>query len=593
MAGMLRLATGITMAVLAVTGPAALAAAPAGSAVRLPAAVGTAAPAATVRPGTSLVANGGAETGDASAQGWDAVTIPGWQIERGLPTVVRYGTRGFPGRRAGGGSGKLFAGGAGGTAVLAQRVPVHTATGRPSPAGARFRLAARLGGTGTSSARLRVVFRSARGTVLGSAALGPVGHAGSERHPLFARRQASGRLPAGTVSAVLTLRLATTRTNWDGYNSPLTGYDRAVADGIGFSVSFPAARPPALAPPPARVPGYDHVFLFYFENQDYRDIVGNTAQAPYLNSLIRRGSLLSQFYAEEHPSDGNYLALAGGSTFGIPLTNPLEINPRYTIRARNLPGLVSAAGKSWKGYYQSASGPCDDTVHRNYWNDDLPFLYFADIRDRPAYCAAHLPPLAALPGDLRSPATTPNLAWIGPDDCADMEGCGIRAGDDFLRQQLGAIMRSPAWRTQRSLAIVTVDEDNFDHEHPAQRVATLVLGSRGVRQGYVSPVRYTHYSLLRTIEAALGLPTLTANDRYAPPVNDVFTAQPRRRGGRLAGPRRTGALPPHVARHHLVRQRGPTRRHDSARHRRGTPRRQSTRPRSSRTPARARSPRST
>ena len=43
-----------------------------------------------------------------------------------------------------------------------------------------------------------------------------------------------------------------------------------------------------------------------------------------------------------------------------------------------------------------------------------------------------------------------------------------------------------------------------------------------MRQGYVSHVRYTHYSLLRTIEAALGLGTLTANDRYAEPVNDVF-----------------------------------------------------------------------
>ena len=398
------------------------------------------------------------------------------------------------------------------------------------------------------------------------------------------------------MSAVLTLRLATTRTNWDGYNSPLTGYDRAVADGIGFSVSFPAARPPALAPPPARVPGYDHVFLFYFENQDYRDIVGNTAQAPYLNSLIARGSLLSQFYAEEHPSDGNYLALAGGSTFGIPLTNPLEINPRYTIRARNLPGLVSAAGKTWKGYYQSASGPCDDTVHRNYWNDDLPFLYFASIRDRPAYCAAHLPPLAALPGDLRSPATTPNLAWIGPDDCADMEGCGIRAGDDFLRQQLGAIMRSPAWRTQRSLAIVTFDEDNFDHEHPAQRVATLVLGSRGVRQGYVSPVRYTHYSLLRTIEAALGLPTLTANDRYAPPVNDVFTANPAAVGGpsrQLAPGRRASSSTSSGIIYYGSGRPAPAVRTQRPPPSAGRRRRRATRPRSSRTPARARSPRST
>ncbi len=92
----------------------------------------------------------------------------------------------------------------------------------------------------------------------------------------------------------------------------------------------------------------------------------------------------------------------------------------------------------------------------------------------------------------------------------------------FLRAELGEIMRSPAWRTQRSLAIITFDEDGYDYQRPAQRVATIMIGSAGVRQGYVSRVRYTHYSLLRTIEGALGTGTLTANDRYAQPVNDVF-----------------------------------------------------------------------
>jgi YVTN family beta-propeller protein len=128
-------------------------------------------------------------------------------------------------------------------------------------------------------------------------------------------------------------------------------------------------------------------------------------------------------------------------------------------------------------------------------------------------------------GDLASAATTPNFAWLGADDCADMEGCGIRAGDRFLAAELGAIERSPAWRTQRSLAIITFDEDGYDHERPAQRVATLALGSAGVRKGYVSHVRYTHYSLLRTIEAALGLGTLTPNDRYAQPMKNVFGHQ--------------------------------------------------------------------
>jgi hypothetical protein len=77
-------------------------------------------------------------------------------------------------------------------------------------------------------------------------------------------------------------------------------------------------------------------------------------------------------------------------------------------------------------------------------------------------------------------------------------------------------MNSPAWRTQRSLAIVTFDEDATDGQRPAQRIPTLVLASQGVRPGYTDPTRYTHYSMLRTVESALGLGTLTANDRYAP-----------------------------------------------------------------------------
>jgi hypothetical protein len=35
-------------------------------------------------PGTNLLLNANATVGDASAQGWDAVTIPGWQITGGL-----------------------------------------------------------------------------------------------------------------------------------------------------------------------------------------------------------------------------------------------------------------------------------------------------------------------------------------------------------------------------------------------------------------------------------------------------------------------------------------------------------------------------
>ena len=470
-----------------------------------------------------------------SAQGWDAVTIPGWRVTSGLPTVVRYGTPRFPraGRWPAVRGGHLFAGGAGGTARLRQQVALRPAAGHALPAGTRYRLSAWLGGTTRSRAAVRVTFLSAAGRVLGRRAIGSPGR--SWRKGGLASRMAAGPLPPGTASARVTLVLATSLTDIDGPDAPLVGYDRAVADDLRFSVSAAVRRPPPLTPSRARVPRYQHVFLFYFENEGYQSIIGNTRKAPFLNSLLPKASVLADFFAEEHPSDGNYLALAGGSTFGIPLDDPLEENPHYTIHARNIGDLVDAAHETWKGYLQSAAGPCDNTVHKYYWDDDLPMTYFADVRDRPAYCAAHMVPLQSLRTDLASTASTPSFSWVSPNDCADMEGCGIRAGDDFLARELGAIMRSPAWRTQRSLAIITFDEDHYDHQRPAQRVPTLILGSSGVRRGYVSHARYTHYSLLRTIEAALGLGTLTRNDRYAQPVSDVFgPSSPARHAGPAA-----------------------------------------------------------
>jgi YVTN family beta-propeller protein len=476
-------------------------------------------PAAPAFAQANLLRNPGAETGAASVHGWDSVTIPGWKVVSGLPTVVRYGTKGFPrGRRRG----QLFAGGPGGTARLTQRVALHGRGRAPTPVGARYEFSARLGGSSSSRASASVTFLSAQGRPLGRRDLPGVGGRGRSSARRLTLRALGGTVPAGAVDAEVTLRLATSPQNIDGPYAPKVGYDRAVADDLRFDVQARLPAPGTLRPPVAHVPRYQHVFLFYFENQDVRAIVGDDRRAPYYNRLLAQGSELGQMYAEEHPSDGNYLALAGGSTFGIPLTDPLEVNSQYTIHAANIGDRIDAAGETWKDYEQSSAGPCDDTVHGFYWNDDLPMLYFADIRDRPAYCAAHDVPLASMASDLSHAKTTPNFSWVGINDCDDMEGCGIRAGDRFLARQLGEIMRSPAWQTQRSLAIITFDEDAVDHQRPAQRIPTLMLASAGVRHGYVSKVRYTHYSLLRTIEAALGLKTLTRNDRFAQPVNDVF-----------------------------------------------------------------------
>ena len=73
-------------------------------------------------------------------------------------------------------------------------------------------------------------------------------------------------------------------------------------------------RPSPVARPAAGPPV--HIAVIVMENHEYGDIVGS-GSAPYINSLAHRYGLARGMYAISHPSLPNYLALTGGSTFGI------------------------------------------------------------------------------------------------------------------------------------------------------------------------------------------------------------------------------------------------------------------------------------
>ena len=167
---------------------------------------------AGARAGVNLLGNPGAQAGDPSGHGWDSVTIPGWQVVAGLPTVVRYGTAGFPrvtGQFPARRGGQLFSGGVGGTAVLGQQLALRSPGGGPLRPGTRFRLSGWLGGTRSSRASVTVWFRSAAGRLLGRLTIGPVGLTGPAGRPGLVHRQATGTVPRGTTSARVTLRLGT------------------------------------------------------------------------------------------------------------------------------------------------------------------------------------------------------------------------------------------------------------------------------------------------------------------------------------------------------------------------------------------------
>src|SRR5262245_47735859 len=79
------------------------------------------------------------------------------------------------------------------------------------------------------------------------------------------------------------------------------------------ALNLVSSHPTAASP---SVPPFSHVFEIVMENKAYDRIIGSSS-APYINSLAQQYGLATNFYAIMHPSLPDYLALTGGSTFGI------------------------------------------------------------------------------------------------------------------------------------------------------------------------------------------------------------------------------------------------------------------------------------
>ncbi len=273
------------------------------------------------------------------------------------------------------------------------------------------------------------------------------------------------------------------------------------------------------------LPAFSHVFIILLENREASEIVGNK-QAAYLNQLASQYARAANYYGIGHPSLPNYLALTGGDTFGI----QSDCTDCFLAKD-NLANQVERAGRAWKGYMESLPGPCfKGAGDGGYALKHDPFMYYDNIRNDPARCN-RVVPLTQLDADLQS-GTVPDLAWISPNLCNDMHDCPVATGDAWLRTWVPKILNSPAWK-QDGVLFITFDEGGSTagccqvaaggkQVAAGGKVDTLVI-SPLVQPGFVSQVAYDHYSLLRTIEEAWGLPRLgNAGCDCSAPMADFF-----------------------------------------------------------------------
>lgn len=268
----------------------------------------------------------------------------------------------------------------------------------------------------------------------------------------------------------------------------------------------PGATVTQTTTPEALIPNFDHIVILIFENKEFGTVIDNP-DMPIYNQLAEDYTLLTQFYAVTHPSLPNYIAMIGGDTFGI----NSNCNGCF-ITAPSLPDLIEASGRTWKTYQEDMPEPCYIGDKVDYVQKHNPFVYFDPIRLDSVRCEQSVVPLTTLQTDIDAD-TLPNFIFITPNLCNSAHDCSLDVADEWLGNTIDQLVPALERESSNYLIVLTWDEGQGDHsccglpEKAGGRIA-VVLISPLVKNNFEDVLPYTHYSLLKTIANAWGLPYL-------------------------------------------------------------------------------------
>ena len=278
--------------------------------------------------------------------------------------------------------------------------------------------------------------------------------------------------------------------------------------------------PPSTGGTPAGVvPASKHLVIVMEENHGYSTVVGNTSAWPHLNAMIGKGALATNYYADVHPSIGNYFVLTTGQIVTTD-DNSLAIQNVDSIARRmlanNVPFKVYAEGIK-QGYLGGNTGLY--VIRHN------PFALLSDIATNKPVASQVLWPFTQFGADL-SKSALPAFSFIVPDIDDDAHTGTVQQADSWLQANvIAALSGNPAFQPGGDgLLIVVYDEaSDTDTTHGGGHVAAAFWGPN-VKPGYMqtSSTVYQHESMLRTMMEALELPNPPGAAATAPDMAEFF-----------------------------------------------------------------------
>jgi acid phosphatase len=273
----------------------------------------------------------------------------------------------------------------------------------------------------------------------------------------------------------------------------------------------------------ATLPTPDHVFIVALENHSFSQVIGSPSM-PYLNSLANAHSLATNYFADAHPSIGNYFMLTTGELVSV------DDSFSGTVTDDNIVRALNGAGKTWKAYMESSPSAGylgGDVVP--YLKHHDPFSYFSDVTGSTAQ-AANIVPFTQIQADIAA-GTLPNFAFIAPNSRNDAHDCPtgavtcadtdkLAAADTWLRTNIDPLINNPA--LANSVFIITWDEgDMTDVANVGGQVATVLVGTH-VKAGFKSTTFYQHQNTLRLVLDLLKVGDRPGLSSVAGSMNEFF-----------------------------------------------------------------------
>jgi len=255
------------------------------------------------------------------------------------------------------------------------------------------------------------------------------------------------------------------------------------------------------------------------ENQTYATVVGNAAAWPNLNSLIGKGALPTNYYADSHPSIGNYFMLTTGQT----LTT--DDNSTAVFAVDNMARRMLSSAVTFRVYAEGATQGYLGGNTGLYLIRHNPFAMLSDVADSPQVANETIWPFAQFGVDLANGAL-PEFSFIVPDVNDDAHDGTPQQADLWLQVNIVAPLSGNAAFKAGGDGVLIVEFDEAatsDSAYGGGHVSPVLWGPN-VLAGYTqtSTTIYQHESMLRTVMDALGLQNPPGDAATAPTMAEFF-----------------------------------------------------------------------